>query len=82
MNRKPKSDLATTTSSEPAKTVTLSLVLSVPEFGDRYGMKKTTIYKWICSGMPHLKINQKKTRIPVVEADRWVRDNFFRMRES
>ena len=57
------------------------LVLSVPEFGARYGMKKTTVYKWIGLGMPHLKLSQRKTLVPIKEADQWMKDNFYRQRE-
>jgi hypothetical protein len=66
----------------PTNPVTIRLVLKVPEFGNRWGVKKTTIHKWLASGMPHMKISYRNTQIPIQEADAWVKENFLRQREG
>jgi hypothetical protein len=72
----------TTTTSSAAPPVTVRLVLKVPEFGDRFGVKTRTVWKWLKLGMPHLKLSPRNTQIPIAEADHWVKDNFMRQRES
>jgi hypothetical protein len=71
----------TTTSSPPPVPATVSLVLTVPEFGARWGVKKTTVCKWLATGLPHMKFSYRNVRIPVSEGDRWLRQNFNRQRE-
>jgi hypothetical protein len=56
------------------------LVLTVPEFGARYDVKKRTVWVWLKRGLPHLKLSTRKTRIPVKEGDEWVKSNFLRQR--
>jgi hypothetical protein len=70
------------TTSTPAGTVVAPLVLKVPEFGARWGVRKTTVNKWLASGMPHMKISYRNTQIPIAEADAWVKENFLRQREG
>lgn len=81
MNKKSKNASILTTSSEPA-TATLRLVLKVPDFGSRWGVKKDVVWKWLKVGMPHLKISRRNTQIPLAEADAWVKQNFLRQREG
>jgi len=57
------------------------LVRTVSEFGKRWGHRKTTVYKWIAKGMPHMKISARDTKIPIAEADRWMKETFLRQRE-
>ena len=66
----------------PAPAVTARLVLKVPDFGERFGVKKRTVWKWLKLGLPHLKISPRNTQIPIAEADQWVHENFYRQRES
>jgi len=82
MKRKPKITPLITTSSNPAEPVGVRLVLKVPAFGDRWGVKKTTVWKWLKHGMPHLKFSSRNTQIPVAEADQWIKENFLRQREG
>ena len=71
-----------TTTSKPAGFVTARLVLKVPEFGNRFGVRKRTVWKWLKLGMPHLKLSPRNTQIPLEEADAWVKQNYLRQRES
>lgn len=71
-----------TTTSIPANQAEVRLVLTIPDFGAHWGKKKTTVYKWLASGMPHMKFSVRDTKIPVAEADAWVKENFLRQRES
>ena len=82
MKRNIKNATTITTSSPAPRAVEARLVLSVRDYGSRYGVKKDTIYKWVINGMPHLKMSSRLTRIPVKEADRWVNDNWLRQRET
>jgi hypothetical protein len=82
MNEKPKTDPTTTSSPPPATLGEMRLVLTVPEFGARYKAGKTTAYKWIIMGLPHLKLSTRKTRVPIHEGDRWMKENFLRQRET
>jgi hypothetical protein len=70
-----------TTSSAPG-TVDIRLVLKVPEYGSRWGVKKDVVWKWLKVGMPHLKISRRNVQIPLAEADAWVKQNFLRQREG
>lgn len=82
MKRNLKIPSQPTTTSTPANPVNASLVLTVPEFGARWGKKRTTVWKWLARGMPHMKFSTRDTKIPVAEADRWVKENFLRQREG
>lgn len=62
--------------------VVLSLVLTIPEFGNRWGVKKTTVGKWLATGLPHMKFSYRNVKIPTGEADRWVEQTFKRQREG
>jgi hypothetical protein len=81
MSKKLKTTINTTTSisTNPA---TVRLVLTVPEFGNRWGVKKTTVCKWLATGMPHMKFSYRNLKIPVEEADRWLKENHLRQREG
>jgi hypothetical protein len=63
----------------PAPTVA-RLVLKVPDFAERWGVKKSTAWNWLARGCPHLKISYKNTKVPIAEADAWVKQNFLRQR--
>jgi predicted DNA-binding transcriptional regulator AlpA len=82
MNKKSKTGHSpTTTSMDPSGQVKVSLILNMADFGARYGMSKRTVYKWIVAGLPHLRITSRTCRIPVMEADRWMNENYYRQRE-
>lgn len=84
MKRKSKIAPQITTSNSPTHSgpVTLSLVLKVPEYGSRFGVSPRTVWKWLAQGLPHMKLSNRNTQIPLVEADQWVREHFLRQRES
>jgi hypothetical protein len=83
MKRNLKNTMSTTTTSSiPADPTVVRLVLTVPEFGNRWGVKKTTVGKWLATGLPHMKFSYRNLRIPVAEADRWLKENHLRQRES
>jgi len=83
MHRKPKNMAVPTTSSPQErvpKEITLNLNLRVNEFGARYGVAEVTVWRWVADGLPYLKLSPRHTRIPVVEADAWVKQRFSRKR--
>ena len=80
MNCEPINATATTMS-EPDPKTEIRLVLTVPEFGERYRMGQRTVWRWIAVGLPHLKLGTRKTRIPIKEGDEWMQNKFLRRRE-
>jgi predicted DNA-binding transcriptional regulator AlpA len=82
MNKKSKTGHSpTTTSSAPPGPIGVNLFLNMQDYGARYGVSKRTVYRWIVHGLPHLRINSRNLRIPTVESDRWMKENYFRQRE-
>lgn len=59
----------------------LKLVLKIPEFCIRYQISRSTAGRWLSRGMPHIKTSPRSLRIPTLDADRWVKENFYRQRE-
>jgi len=68
--------------SNQASPVADRLVLTVPEFCDRWHVSTRTVSRWLVIGLPHMKFSYRNLKIPVPEADRWVEGNFKRQREG
>jgi predicted DNA-binding transcriptional regulator AlpA len=84
MKRKPKNtpQITINNSNPPGSSVELRLVIKVPEYGARFGVSPRTVWKWLAEGLPHMKLSNRNTQIPLAEADQWVREHFLRQRES
>jgi len=66
----------------PAPQVVAQLVLTIPDYGTRFGVSRDIVYHWIKTGIPHLRLSRSNIKIPIVEGDAWVKQNFLRQRES
>jgi hypothetical protein len=51
-------------------------------FASRYDVSRRTCDNWIQKGLPILKLSQRQVRIPLPDADTWVREKFFQQRRS
>ena len=47
--------------------------LTIEELSDRLGVKKTTLYSWVASGLiPHLRLGRRLIRFNKEEIDQWL----------
>jgi hypothetical protein len=80
----PTCPVSTITTNSPPNGVSARLVLTIPDYGDRYHVKKYTVWTWIRRGLPNLNLGssrsgrgRKLVMIPVAEADAWIDRNFL-----
>jgi hypothetical protein len=52
------------------------------EFAARFSVSKRTVDSWLARGCPHLKLSSRCVRLPVAEAEAWVKENYFTQRRS
>jgi len=47
--------------------------LTIEELSDRLGVKKTTLYSWVASGLiPHLRLGRRLIRFRKEDIDQWL----------
>lgn len=51
-------------------------------FAERYGVSLRTCDGWLADGMPHLKLSARQVRIPIADADQWLRTHFLTQRRA
>ena len=51
-------------------------------FAARYEVSRRTCDSWIQKGLPILKLSERAVRIPLPDADQWVREKFFTQRRA
>jgi hypothetical protein len=56
--------------------------LDKTSFASRYEVSRRTCDNWIAKGLPILKLSQRQVRIPIPDADVWVREKFFQQRRA
>jgi predicted DNA-binding transcriptional regulator AlpA len=51
-------------------------------FAKRWGFSRRTVDNLIASGLPHLKIGQRRVRINIPEADAWMQQQYRQQRRA
>lgn len=62
---------------EPATgTPKLAVIANKREYAARWGVSSRTVSNLLATGLPHCSISSRMVRIPIAEADQWMKDRY------